>query len=208
MSEMRARDAGQDLTNDRACRFPSVLQALQARNDREYEPEPEPVPSGQSQSQRRLISHSVGVDRRFLFYIRGDSRTASAPSLPYREARRFFICPWITQANVGNTYALASFASSRCARRRCVTAGASLRPLPITSTRSRISRAGAFAVGISSRSAPTRTTAFTTARPESSPSAASPGSGEYPPLDLPRRHFDRSTGVGPSFRRRENRGRG
>lgn len=73
---MRARDAGQDLTNDRACRFPSVLQALQARNDREYEPEPEPVPSGQSQSQRRLISHSVGVDRRFLFYIRGDSRTA------------------------------------------------------------------------------------------------------------------------------------
>lgn len=73
---MRARDAGQDLTNDRACRFPFVLQALQTRNHREYEPEPEPVPRGQSQSQRRLNSHSVGVDRRFLFYIRGDSRTA------------------------------------------------------------------------------------------------------------------------------------
>lgn len=73
---MRARDAGQDLTNDRACRFPSVLQALQTRNHREYEPEPEPEPRGQSQSQRRLNSHSVGVDRRFLFYIRGDSRTA------------------------------------------------------------------------------------------------------------------------------------
>ena len=73
---MRARDRSQDLADDGLDRFPPVLQTLQARNDREYEPEPEPVPRGQSQRQRRLNSHRVGVDRRFLFYIRGDSRTA------------------------------------------------------------------------------------------------------------------------------------
>ena len=150
MSQMRARDAGQDLTDDRAYRFPSVLQALQARNDREYEPEPEPVPSGQSQSQRRLISHSVGVDRRFCFTSEVIAGRQDAES-PMLGGSAFFYCPWITQANVGNTYALASFASSRCARRRSDTAGASLRPLPTTSTQSRISRAGASAAGLSSR---------------------------------------------------------
>lgn len=205
---MRARDAGQDSTDDRACRLPFVLQTLQTRNDREYEPEPEPVPRGQSQSQRRLNSHSVGVDRRFLFYIRGDSRTAERRVSHAWRLGVFFICPWITQANVGNTYALASFASSRCARRRCDTAGGRLRRSCTTSTRQKTFPAGASAAGISSRSAPTRTTAFTTARPEDSPSAASRGSEGYPPLDLPRRRSDRSTGVGHSFRRRENRGRG
>ena len=88
---MRARDAGQDLTDDRACRFPSVLQALQARNDREYEPEPEPVPSGQSQSQRRLISHSVGVDRRFCFTSEVIAGRQDAES-PMLGGSAFFIC--------------------------------------------------------------------------------------------------------------------
>lgn len=150
MSEMRARDTGQDFTDDRACRFPSVLQALQTRDHREYEPAPEPVPSGQSQSQRRLISHSVGVDRRFCFTSEVIAGRQDAES-PIPGGSAFFYLPWITQANVGNTYALASFASSRCARRRCDTAGGSLRRLCTTSTRQRTSPAGASAAGISSR---------------------------------------------------------
>ena len=88
---MRARDAGQDLTDDRACRFSSVLQTLQTRDHREYEPEPEPVPSGQSQSQRRLISHSVGVDRRFCFTSEVIAGRQDAES-PMLGGSAFFIC--------------------------------------------------------------------------------------------------------------------
>lgn len=91
MSQMRARDTGQDFTDDRACRFPPVLQTLQTRDHREYEPEPEPVPSGQSQSQRRLISHSVGVDRRFCFTSEVIAGRQDAES-PMLGGSAFFIC--------------------------------------------------------------------------------------------------------------------
>ena len=146
---MRARDAGQDFTNDRACRFPFILQVLQTRNDREYEPEPEPVPSGQSQSQRRLhsrktgqplrepepepapsgqsqsqrrlISHSVGVDRRFLFYIRGDSRTAKRRVSHAGRPGVFLFCHGLQKQT------MESFAGPRAPRAAAVSGSAALR---------------------------------------------------------------------------------
>lgn len=120
MSQMRARDAGQDLTDDRACRFPSVLQTLQTRDRREYEPEPEPVPSGQSQSQRRLISHSVGVDRRFCFTSEVIAGRQDAES-PMLGGSAFFICHGLHKQT------LETLTRSRPSRAAAVPGGAAIR---------------------------------------------------------------------------------
>ena len=117
---MRTRDAGQDLTNDRACRFPFVLQTLQTRNDREYEPEPEPVPPGQSQSQRRLISHSVGVDRRFCFTSEVIAGRQDAES-PIPGGSVFFISHGLHKQT------LETLTRSRPSRAAAVPGGAALR---------------------------------------------------------------------------------
>ncbi len=68
-----------------------------------------------------MISHSVGVDRRFLFYIRGDSRTASAPSLPYREARHFLFAHGLHKQT------MESSAGPRAPRATAVPGGAAVR---------------------------------------------------------------------------------
>ena len=117
---MRARDAGQDFTDDRACRFPSVLQALQTRDHREYEPEPEPVPSGQSQSQRRLISHSVGVDRRFCFTSEVIAGRQDAES-PIPGGSAFFICHGLHKQT------LETLTRSRPSRAAALPGGAAIR---------------------------------------------------------------------------------